>query len=254
MSADPKIRLYLDHGLSPDVILTLNADQAHYLGSVMRQKPGSHIRVFNGRDGEWVARVNELSRKSGLLVATTQRRPQLAVSRTWVLMTPLKKARFDFAIEKATELGAGHITPVFTANTDPNRVNADRLRAIAREASEQCERLDCPIIDDALDLSKVLQAWPDDTLLFFADETGSGESLGNILKDLDKPEANHAFLIGPEGGFSVNELEKLKNLPFSLPVGLGPRILRAETAVCAVLSVYQAIAGDGGSRPLSNIE
>lgn len=218
----------------------------------MRRKEGDGVRVFNGRDGEWLARIISISRKSGDCVAETQIKPQTAPAQTRLLLAPLKKARFDFAVEKATELGVGRISPVFTANTDAGRVNAERLRALSREAAEQCERLDCPVIDEAVSLSASLTMWPNNALLFFADETGSGDSFAKMLKEKKTYGLEHAFLIGPEGGFTPKELEILKSLSFSLPIGLGPRILRAETAVCAVLSVYQAIAGDGGERPLSD--
>ena len=252
MPEQPKIRLFIEHDLSEGRSVSLTSDQAHYLGSVMRRKVGDGLRAFNGRDGEWLMRINALSRKTGDCVAEIQTRSQTARNCTRLLMAPLKKTRFDFAVEKATELGVGCISPVFTTNTDTGRVNTDRLRALVREAAEQCERLDCPVIEDAVPLSERLTAWPDNTLLFFADETGSGDPLSNVLKEKQNIESDHAFLIGPEGGFSAKELEFLKSLPFSLPIGLGPRILRAETAVCAVLSIYQTIAGDGAERPLSD--
>jgi 16S rRNA (uracil1498-N3)-methyltransferase len=238
-----KIRVYVDGDLTSGATIALSADQAHYLGGVMRRKVGDAVRVFNGRDGEWLAGIESMSRKTGMLAAKRKLRDQTAAPTLRVLLAPLKKARFDMAVEKAVELGCGHISPVFTDNTDTGRVNAERLRALSREAAEQCGRLTVAAVDEARPLAALLDDWPEGAVLFHADETGHGVPLPQALRDADAG-ADHAFLIGPEGGFSSRELEILRRLPFSVGVGLGPRVLRAETAVCAALATYQAILGD----------
>lgn len=243
MSDSAKIRLFVDADLTGGSTFDLRTDQAHYLGGVMRRKSGDAIRVFNGRDGEWRATIDDISRKRATVVVAEQLREQSPSSTVRLLLAPIKKARFDFAIEKAVELGVGRVSPVFTANTDSGRVNAERLRAVACEAAEQCGRLDVPVVDDAIPLETALTAWPPGALLLHADETGAGRALSMVLAEIDAG-APHAFLIGPEGGFSIGELEILNGLPFSVGVGLGPRVLRAETAVCAAMAVYQAFHGD----------
>ncbi|MHC8508753.1 MAG: 16S rRNA (uracil(1498)-N(3))-methyltransferase [Rhodospirillales bacterium] len=243
-----KIRLYVESPLGSGAEAPLTAAQAHYLAAVMRQKPGAHVRLFNGRDGEWLARIKTLSRGAAVLACEHRLRAQSAPPRLRLLLAPLKKSRFDFAVEKAAELGAGRITPVITENTAVKRINAQRLRAVAVEAAEQCERLHRPEVDEAVALENALADWPEGDVLFFCDETGQGAPMAEAARAHTPPEtAAAAVLTGPEGGFSAAELAMLRRLPFAHAVGLGPRVLRAETAVCAALALYQAAAGDGNT-------
>lgn len=242
-----KIRLYVECPLGPGARAELPAAQAHYLSAVMRQKPGAHVRLFNGRGGEWLARIETLSRSGAALTCENRLREQTSAPRLRLMLAPLKKTRMDFAVEKAAELGCGRISPVITENTAVTRVNAGRLSAIAREAAEQCERLHCPEVDEALPLAGALQDWPAGDILFFCDETGGGRPMTEAAAEAAENGGGNggaAVLTGPEGGFTGAELAMLTRLPFARAVGLGPRVLRAETAVCAALALYQAAAGD----------
>ncbi len=234
------IRLFVDAPLSQGAEIPLDQDQARYLGAVMRLGPGGELAAFNGRDGEWLARVEGLSKNKGALRAVEQMRPQTDEPGPWLAFAPVKKTGTDFIVEKATELGASRLLPVFTRNTATGRVNADRLRANAREAAEQCGRLTVPEVAEPVGLDALLSNWPQDRRLLVADETGAGAPIAQALSE----GAAQGLLIGPEGGFHPKELDALGELPFVVRVGLGPRILRAETAAAAALACWQALIGD----------
>ena len=253
MSVEP--RLFIDAPLSDGALLDLDRDQAHYLVNVMRRKPGDGVRLFNGRDGEWRAEVASADRKRASLQIVQQRRSQCATPDMALFFAPVKKARTDFIVEKATELGVSSITPVITQRTQSDRVRTDRLQALAREAAEQTERLDIPQISDPVSLSRMLKDWEPDRTLMFADESGDsqtepwGGEHGRALpihEELSGRErgGKWALVTGPEGGFSIEERTLLHAQPSVLPVSLGPRILRADTAVAAALSVWQSMLGD----------
>jgi len=239
-----KIRLYVEAPLTPGCEIAASREQTHYLLSVMRLKAGERITVFNGRDGEWRATLECDGRKSCRLCVDEQLRRQDAEPDLWLCFAPLKKTRTDFVIEKATELGVSRLLPVFTRQTDPGRVNRQRLARTAVEAAEQCGRLSIPEVDEARDLEALLAAWPEDRILLVADESGAGRPLPEVLSALPKRPGGHAILIGPEGGFASSELDAIAKLPFAIGVDLGPRILRAETAAIAALACFQALAGD----------
>lgn len=238
----PKYRLFVDVPLAAGVAVPLTQGQAHYLGTVMRAKGGEAVAVFNGRDGEWRAEVAELARKGGTLAVAEPLRPQAAEPDLWLLFAPLKKDATDMVVEKATELGAARLMPVMTDNTNASRINTERARANAVEAAEQCERLTVPEVAEAAPLARVLAEWDPARPLLVCDETGGGEPLAGAAARLAG--ATLGLLIGPEGGFSQSELDLLRRTSFVLPVGLGPRVLRAETAALAALAVLQAVAGD----------
>jgi 16S rRNA (uracil1498-N3)-methyltransferase len=252
MSATP--RLYVAPDLNEGAEVTIEGDQAHYLTRVLRLGAGAPVRVFNGRDGEFDATIAAANKTSLRLGLTGQIRRQQPVPDLWLLFAPLKKARTDFLIEKATELGAAEIHPVITERSDAGTVRVDRLQRIAVEAAEQTERLDVPPVREAAKLAAVLASWNPERVLIYADEAGDegekpwgGEAgrakpMADALKNAGKGPA--AILIGPEGGFSPAERIRLRSLPFVHPVGLGPRILRAETAAVAALTLWQAISGD----------
>lgn len=242
-----KTRLYVDADLTTDGVVTLDADQARYLGGVLRMEAGDAVSLFNGRDGEWRARIESLRKGRGSLVLESRLREQADEPGPWLLFAPLKKSQTDFVVEKATELGARGLQPVLSAHTSTGRVNVDRLRANAREAAEQCGRLTVPDVSEAVSLEVALMDWPEGRTLLVMDETGGGESIAKVASRLDATQA--AVLVGPEGGFSDEELSALAHRPFVVRVGLGPRILRAETAALAALSCLQAQAGDWGETP-----
>lgn len=238
----PKYRLYVDAPLAEGVAVPLAQPQAHYLGTVMRAKAGDSVAVFNGRDGEWRAEIAELAKKGGTLAVTARMRPQAPEPDLWLVFAPLKKDATDMVVEKATELGASRLLPVMTENTNASRVNTERARANAVEAAEQCERLTVPDVAEPAPLTRVLAEWEPSRRLLVCDETGRGVPLADVLGEMVG--ATFGLLIGPEGGFSQSELDLLRRTPFVLPVGLGPRVLRAETAALAALAVVQAVAGD----------
>jgi len=249
----PPARLFTDGDLGPGLAIPLERGQGHYLTHVMRLGEGDAIAVFNGRDGEWRAVIAEARKNAVVLSCEARLRPQRAEPDIWLAFAPLKKTRVDFVIEKATELGVARLIPVFTRHTAAARVNRERLRAQAIEAAEQCERLSVPDIADAIDLDRLLAGWPAGRRLLVLDETGGGRPIATVLTEMGPPQdaepLRHAILIGPEGGFSANELDVLRKLPFVTPVGAGPRILRAETAALAALACWQALLGDWRRSP-----
>ncbi|MFN3646703.1 MAG: 16S rRNA (uracil(1498)-N(3))-methyltransferase [Gemmobacter sp.] len=235
-----RVRLHLDQPLAPGQPLTLDRDQANYLFAVMRLGPGDSVLVFNGRDGEWRAEVTEAGKRGGALRATEPTRPPRLPPDLWLLFAPIKKARTDFIVEKATELGAARILPVQTDFTNAERIRQDRLQAHAVEATEQCGGTVVPEVADLQALARLLAAWPADRHLLWCDESRAGPAAP--LASL--PRGPWAVLIGPEGGFSPAEQARLRAMPQVHPVSLGPRILRADTAAVAALTLWQAALGD----------
>lgn len=244
----PRLRLFVDAPLAEGVAVALSREQTHYVAAVMRAEIGEAALLFNGRDGEWRARIAALPKAGAALVPEAQTRPQAAEPDLWLLAAPLKKDRTDLVVEKAAELGVSRLVPVFTRRTNAGRVNAERLRAHLIEAAEQCERLTVPELAEAAPLDKVLAGWPAERVLLFLDEGGSGGPPAEALGALP-PGTPLALLVGPEGGFTPEERRMIAGLPFARPVGLGPRILRAETAAIAGLAVIQALAGDWNHPP-----
>lgn len=242
-SEHPRARLYLATPLSA-ANLRLGPDQAHYLRNVLRLSAGDRVALFNATDGEHEARIAAFGKGWCEVALGAQRRAPRAEPDLWLLFAPIKRARIDGMIEKATELGVSNFLPVFTQHTAMTRINLERLQAIAIEAAEQCQRLTVPEIHPPQSLADALRAWPAGRSLLLCDETGSGEPIGHSLTRR-KPPDGYGILIGPEGGFAAAELDGLRKLPFVTPVGLGPRVLRADTAALAALSVVQALAGDG---------
>jgi 16S rRNA (uracil1498-N3)-methyltransferase len=236
-----RIRLFVTCDLLAGADVALDADQSHYLFTVMRQAPGARIAVFNGRDGEWSAEVVEASRKAGRLVARTAGQPQRRPPDLWLLFAPIKKARTDFIVEKATELGAARILPVFTRQTNAERLRLDRLQAHAVEAAEQCGETYVPEVAEPRKLAAVLDGWDASRRLMFCDESRDAVPAAAALAGAQGP---WAVLIGPEGGFAPEEAERLRAQSWVTPVTLGPRILRADTAAVAALTLWQALAGD----------
>lgn len=235
-----KIRLFIDHPLAEGQGIALNADQAHYLSSVMRQGPGDEILVFNGRDGEWLARIERLAKRNGDLLAQAQTAPQLDPPDLWLVFAPIKKARTDFIVEKAAEMGAARILPVQTDHTNSERIRQDRLQAHAVEAAEQCGGTFVPEVADLTPLSRLLDGWDPTRRILWADEALAGPA--QVLSGL--PHGPWAILIGPEGGWSESERRRLSGMDCVTRIALGPRILRADTAAVASLALWQAALGD----------
>ena len=237
-----KVRLYVDHPLGEGQTVPLERDQAHYLFGVMRLDAGAVLSLINSRDGEWDAEVVQAGKKGGVLVCLSQTRPLQTPPDLWLLFAPIRKERTAFIVEKAVEMGAARIMPVQTDFTQAaNRIRQDKLQAHAVEAAEQCGGTYVPPVDDVARLDRVLADWPEGRQLMFCDEVLIGDPVG--LPDLPGP---WAILIGPEGGFSQAERARLRALPFAHPVSLGPRILRADTAAVAALTVWQQALGDWG--------
>lgn len=243
-------RLYVTETLAAGSLVPLDGDRTHYLKNVMRRAPGDEVGLFNGRDGEWLGRVEGYGRNAASVRLEVLRRPQAATPDVWLAFAPIKRARIDLLAEKATELGVSRLLPVLTRRSEPARVNIERLTNIAIEAAEQTERLDIPRVDEARSLDRLLAEWPSGRLLFVCAEAGEAQPIAEATQA--RRGAAAGFLIGPEGGFAPFELDALRNLPFVVPVGLGPRLLRAETAAIVALACWQAVAGDGAgadSRP-----
>lgn len=236
---DAKIRLYVDQPLGAGQAVALSQDQAHYLMGVMRLAEGAAILLFNGRDGEWRATLAQMAKRNTIAVCDTQTRPLHLPPDLWLLFAPIKKARTDFIVEKAVELGAARILPVQTRHTNSERIRQDRLQAHAVEAAEQCGATYVPEVTDLMHLDKLLSKWPEDRRLYWCDETAIGQPA-----TLDPAPAPSAILIGPEGGFSTDEAAKLRAKPNVTPLSLGPRILRADTAAVAAVTLWQAASGD----------
>jgi len=245
-------RLYVTVDLKPGTRFAAEERAAHYLKNVMRRAAGDPLILFNARDGEFNAVIADVSKKSVEIDVTDLRRPQAGVPDVWLCFAPLKKDAVDFLVEKATELGVAAFQPVFTKHTAATRLNLERLEANAIEAAEQTERLTLPEIRAPLSLADLLRDWDPARRIILCAEAGPALPIGEALSDLksDVRQTNAwAILCGPEGGFARSELDLLSKLPFVTPVGLGPRILRADTAALAALAVFQSILGDGAQRP-----
>lgn len=225
-------RLFIDAPLAAEADVALTPAQAHYLGTVMRRGVGDPVRMFNGRNGEWLAHVAALRRDRGTLLVASQLRAQAAEPDIWLVFALLKRDATDLVVQKATELGASVLLPVITERTNAGRVNETRLAAIATEAAEQSERLTVPVVQPPRRLEHVLADWPADRPLFAAIERAEAPGVRPCRTAC-------GLLVGPEGGFSNPELDGLRRHPFLAVVSLGPRILRAETACLAGLALLQ---------------
>jgi 16S rRNA (uracil1498-N3)-methyltransferase len=230
--ADTSIRLYIPELPPPGAAFSLSDAQAHYLANVMRLAEGDTIRVFSGQAGEWRAAISKISRKSATLAMLAQTRPPAPEPDAWLCFALLKRQKTDLVVEKATELGVSVIQPIITARTNADHVNLERLRAIAIEAAEQCERMHVPEIREPVPVMKLMAAWPERPL-FVADERRTANLLGPAT-------GPSALMIGPEGGFTDQELEAIARIPIITRVSLGRRILRAETAAIAGLALLLA--------------
>ncbi|HET7085048.1 MAG TPA: 16S rRNA (uracil(1498)-N(3))-methyltransferase [Rhizomicrobium sp.] len=239
--AGGKTRLYVAADLGKGLAVALDEGQSHYLLHVLRAQAGNRVLLFNGRDGEWLAEIAQAGKRGVSATCMKQTGPQAQTPDIWLAFAPVKKTPSDYLVQKATELGAAMLLPVFTRRTIVSRVNEDRMAANAVEAAEQSGRLSVPEIRESVPLEKLLAAWPKERRLFFCDEGGDAKPLANVARGVAGPAA---ILTGPEGGFDPAERTMLRALPFVTPVTLGPRILRADTAAVAALAIWQSVAGD----------
>ena len=231
-------RLFVQWPLSEDASVELEAGQANYLGNVMRLSLGGEVLLFDGSSGEWLARIAEAGKKRMTLAVERRTRKPEVIPDVWLAFAPVKRAQTDWLVEKATELGAARLVPVITQRTIAERVKLERLKAIAIEAAEQCGRTMLPEIAEPQALKRLLDERDDARTLYFADEGG-----GERVADAFKP-GPALILVGPEGGFTDDERKGVRAAINAVPISLGPRILRAETAALAALAAYMAMAGD----------
>jgi len=235
-------RLFVPHALGPDVEFDADKSQSHYLAHVLRMSEGAELLVFNGRDGEWSARVTVAGKKAVRLAVAEQTRPQPPTPDLVYAFAPLKAGRLDYLVQKAVEMGAGVLQPVLTQHTQVARPSTDKIEANVIEAAEQCGVLAVPAVLPPVKLEKLLAGWDTGRRLIFCDEDASTDNPLPALQAIT--ETKLGLLVGPEGGFSDEERRMLRALSFVTAIPLGPRILRADTAAVAALAVIQATVGD----------
>ena len=230
-------RLFIDQSLGPDAAPVIDGSAAHYLLGVMRLKVGDPVLLFDNRTGEWLATVADAAKRSATLRIERRTRAIEGVPDLWLCFAPVKKARLDWIIEKATELGVARLQPVITERTIVERVKRERIEAQIIEACEQCGRTALPELAEPVKLPRLLSDWPAERTLLFADEAG-----GAPLADVAAP-APAAILTGPEGGFTDREREALLAHAAVRRLAIGQRMLRAETAGLAAVSLWMAQHG-----------
>lgn len=235
-------RLFLDAPLVAGAAVTASREQANYLLAVLRLASGDRLLAFNGRDGEWLVELAQAGKRGLDLVPLEKVRAQTPPGVIRYLFAPLKRARLDYMVQKAVEMGVGRLSPVMTRRTVAERVNLERMRANAIEAAEQCGILSLPQIDEPMALAKVLDGWDASIPLVLCDETAAVANPVAALGGLRKGPVG--LLIGPEGGFAPEELDRLRTMPCVVAISLGPRIMRADTAAVAALAVLNATVGD----------
>ena len=237
----PRTRIYTEADLGSASVAELGPGPAHKLRAVLRAHVGDDVVLFNGRDGEWRGRLTNLGKSKASAECLEQTRSQAPEPGPWLAFAPLKKDRLDTVIEKAVELGVERLIPVITARTENRRLKMERLHQQIIDAAEQCERLSLPELNEPIALDQLSKTWEEGRALLIAAERRTVQPLADCLTQLQPP---LGLLVGPEGGFETRELDWVLNLPISIPVSLGPRILRAETAAIAALAVIQAQCGD----------
>lgn len=240
-------RLFVPHDLGEGVAFDADRAQSHYLAHVLRMADGAQLLVFNGRDGEWRARVAALGKKSVRLEVQTLERPQPPAPDLLYAFAPLKVGRLDYMVQKAVEMGAGVLQPVVTQHTQVAKPPLEKMQANIIEAAEQCGVLSPPSLRPPVKLDALLAGWQEDRRLIFCDEDAPGDAPLQALQAVREDKIG--LLVGPEGGFSQEERQKLRALPFVTAIPLGPLILRADTAAVAALALVQATLGDWRSGP-----
>lgn len=235
-------RLFVDTALAVDEEIVIDSGQANYLVRVLRLKAGAQVKLFDDKTGEWLAELAHIGKRDAILRVEGKLRDREDVPNLWLCFAPIKKGRIDWLAEKACELGVARLVPVRTRRTIVDKLKPDKLRAHLIEAAEQCERTALPELAELTPLNAMLADWPEDRTLFYAAERGGG----SFRKALVAHEGPAAILIGPEGGFTDEEDQAIRALPQAAPVSLGPRILRADTAAAAAISLWMAGRGDWG--------
>jgi 16S rRNA (uracil1498-N3)-methyltransferase len=235
-----KTRLFIDDELKVAAVLLIDQNQGHHLVNVLRLKLTDYITIFNGRSGEWLAEITKVGKGKAMVTVREQIAEQTSGSDLWYIFAPLKKARIDYMMQKATELGVSAICPVLTKRTNLDRLKPEKLLANVVDAAEQCGRMSIPKIDVMTPLTQLLKDWPRDRILIFCDEAGDAMA----MQDLPKNNKKWAVLIGPEGGFTAEERQMIRDHENSIAVTLGPRILRADTAAVTVIALWQSFLGD----------
>lgn len=244
----PRHRLAIDQPLARNSRIELADNAAHYLTHVLRLKEGDRLSLFNARDGEWLAALHAVRKKHATLLIEAPLQTARPALDMWVCFAPVKGGRLETILEKATELGAGALQPVITARTIVDKVNLERADSIVREAAEQCERTDWPEIREPVKLLPLLANWPPDRPLLYGDESGASGPLAETLRTLESA-ARWGVLTGPEGGFTAEEFAALRHVQAAYGVGLGPRILRADTAVITLCALTAEAWGDWHHAP-----
>jgi len=238
----PSVRLFVDAPLNESAMIACTSEQANYLGNVLRLGAGAEILVFNGREGEWRARIVDIGKRRCTLECIARTRPQIDGPDVHYLFAPLKHARLDYMVQKATELGVAHLQPVLTRRTVASRVNLERMRANAIEAAEQCGVLRVPTVGEPVKLEALLADWPAERRMIFCDEAAEAASPIAALSGIVAGPL--AVIVGPEGGFDDSERKLLHAQPYATAISLGPRIMRADTAAVAALALVNATLGD----------
>ena len=241
--AGGKVRLFVESELGAGLSLKPSPGQAHYLLRVMRAGAGDRLLLFNGRDGEWRAAIAAVSKRGCEFRCEARTQVQSDVPDIWLAFAPIKRTPADYVSQKATELGVRVLQPVITRRSVARRVNLERMRANAIEAAEQSGRLNVPEVRAPLELNALLQSWPDSRRMIFCDEGGEAPSIAGALAHA-RSAGGWGVLTGPEGGFDAGERAAIRSRSYVLPVSLGPRIMRADTAALAALAVWQAVCGD----------
>ncbi len=253
-------RLYIDGPLHAGLPAPLTGDQVHYLKNVLRRQEGDEVRLFNGKDGEFAARIAELKKKTGAVQVGEKTREQEDEPDLVLYFAPVKRGALEIIVQKAVEVGAARLMPVITERTVAPKLNIDRLQAIATEAAEQCGRLTVPSVGEPMKFAALLEDWPDGRRLLFCDEAGDDEAeewggregraapVLEALKTGDSKSPAWGVITGPEGGFSPGERHDLRAKSYVTAATLGPRILRADTAAIAALVLWQAALGDWRRR------
>ncbi len=236
----PRTRVYINENLCALTTFLVDGNQGHYLVNVLRINEGEYVAVFNGRDGEWLGEITKVGKGKAKITIEKKVGIQQEEKDIWYLYAPVKKARVDYMMQKVTELGVSRICPVVTKRTNLDRIKPEKIIANVIEASEQSGRMTIPEIDVMTSLEERLENWPEDRLLIFCDEAGDAVAMDEIGADYKKS----AILIGPEGGFTEEERQMIRAHKNSIAISLGPRVLRADTAAVAALSLWQTFHGD----------
>ena len=245
------IRLLIESPLiKPNSIIEINDNDFNYLVNVMRKKNGEELLVFNGVDGQWLAQIIEVNKKNCLLKIISQNKTQYTPPKITLAFAPVKNIRIDFIASKATELGITKFQPILTQHTIVDKVNLERFKANIKEAAEQCERLDLPAIFEPIKLNNFLKKLKENQILILCDESGNGKKASEVLPKIQTSNQSEIIiLIGPEGGFSKTEFEQLDQTDNLHKITLGPRILRADTAIIAAITLVQEFLGDFDLKP-----